>query len=398
MGRLVPCPDTTSSNAIDERARLRALDALQVLDTPREERFDRLVELVKELFRVPVVAVTLIDEERLWAKASTGLPVSSIPRRDSVCTVTIERDEPLVVPDLTSDTRFNGSPTLAGSGLKFYAGQPLHAGDHQVGVLCVMGYEEREMDAAELRLLRTLADWVETELATENEMQRAALLQRALRPHSVIRLAGFEVAGQCLTARHVGGDFYDWFIARDRLHIFAGDVMGKGIGAALIASSVRAVLRGAARFISIEEAFNRTAYDLDQDLGDTSTFVTAFGACIDPVTGQGRYVDAGHGLAVVIDDEGVPRRLTSGGLPIGAISGDRWEAQDFVLAQGDVLVVVSDGILDFFDEPTDALQALSELGDRGLSAQQMVDEITAFAERAGPVDDVTVVVVKRSAG
>jgi serine phosphatase RsbU (regulator of sigma subunit) len=187
-------------------------------------------------------------------------------------------------------------------------------------------------------------------------------------------------------------------MARDSLHIFAGDVMGKGLGAALIASSVRAVLRGAARFISIEEAFNRTAYDLDQDLGDTSTFVTAFGACIDPVTGKGQYVDAGHGLAVVLDAEGIPRRLTSGGLPIGAISGDHWLAHDFVLNHGDVLVVVSDGILDFFDEPGAALAALSELGDRKLSAQQMVDEITEFAERSHPMDDVTVVVVKRSDG
>ena len=380
---------------IDEGARLRALDALQVLDTPREERFDRLVELVKELFGVPVAAVTLIDEERLWAKASTGLPSNQMPRRDSVCTVTIERDEALVVPNLEVDDRFNESPSLMGTGLRFYAGQPLHAGEHRVGVLCVMGYEEREMDAAELRLLRTLADWVEAELATENEMHRAALLQRALRPRSAIRLPGFEVAGHCVTARHVGGDFYDWFIARDRLHIFAGDVMGKGIGAALIASSVRAVLRGAARFIGIEEAFNRTAYDLDQDLGDTNTFVTAFGACIDPVTGEGQYVDAGHGLAVVIDAEGVPRRLTSGGLPIGAISGDHWLAHDFVLDHGDVLVVVSDGILDFFDAPADGLAALSELGDRGLTAQQMVDEITAFAERSGPTDDITAVVVKR---
>jgi serine phosphatase RsbU (regulator of sigma subunit) len=227
-------------------------------------------------------------------------------------------------------------------------------------------------------------------------MHRAALLQRALRPRSAIRLPGFEVAGHCVTARHVGGDFYDWFLARDKLHIFAGDVMGKGIGAALIASSVRAVLRGAARFISIEEAFNRTAYDLDQDLGDTNTFVTAFGACIDPITGEGQYVDAGHGLAVIIDTEGVPRRLTSGGLPIGAISGDHWLAHDFVLDHGDVLVVVSDGILDFFDDPSDGLAALSVLGDRKLSAQRMVEEITAFAERSGPTDDVTVVVVKRS--
>ena len=383
---------------IDEGARLRALDALQVLDTPREERFDRLVELVKELFRVPVAAVTLVDEDRLWAKASTGLPVDEMPRRDSVCTVTIERDEPLVVANLEADARFNAYPSLLGSGLRFYAGQPLHAGDHRVGVLCVMGYEERELDAAELRLLRTLADWVEAELATENELQRAAVLQRALRPRSVIRLPGIEVAGQCLTARHVGGDFYDWFIARGSLHIFAGDVMGKGIGAAIIASSVRAVLRGAARFISIQEAFTRTAYDLDQDLGDTSTFVTAFGACLDPTTGRGQYVDAGHGLAVIVDSEGVPRRLTSGGLPIGAISGDQWLAHDFVLSSGDVLVVVSDGMLDFFETLSDALEALSELCDEDLSAQQLVDEITAFAQRRGPVDDVTVVVVKRLSG
>ncbi len=382
----------------DEHARLRALHALQVLDTPREERFDRLVELVKELFEVPVAAVTLIDEERLWAKASIGLPGDEMPRRESVCTVTIERDEPLVVPDLMADDRFKISPFVAGSGLRFYAGQPLHAGEHRVGVLCVMGYEERQMDAGELRMLRTLADWVEVELATDNELHRAAVVQRALRPRSVIRLSGLEVAGRCVTARHVGGDFYDWFIARDQLHIFAGDVMGKGIGAALIASSVRAVLRGAARFISIEEAFNRTAYDLDQDLGDTSTFVTAFGACIDPATGRGEYVDAGHGLAVVVDAEGVPRRLTSGGLPIGAISGDRWVAHDFVLEPGDALVVVSDGILDYFATPTTALEALSELGDRGMGAQALVDEIAAYAERARPSDDVTVVVVKRSAG
>ncbi len=382
----------------DESARLRALYALQVLDTPREERFDRLVELVKELIHVPMAAVTLVDEDRLWAKASTGLPSDQMPRRDSVCTVTIQRDEPLVVSDLMSDDRFKASPFLAGSGVRFYAGQPLHAGEHRIGVLCVMGYEERQLDAGELRLLRTLADWVEVELATGHELHRAALVQRALRPRSVIRLAGLEVAGRCVTARQLGGDFYDWFIARDRLHIFAGDVMGKGIGAALIASSVRAVLRGAARFISIEEAFNRTAYDLDQDLGDTSTFVTAFGACIDPETGRGQYVDAGHGLAVVIDSEGVPRRLTSGGLPIGAISGDHWVAHDFVLEPGDALVVVSDGILDYFDNPDEGLEALSELGDRGLGAQQLVDEITAYADRSRPADDVTVVVVKRSVG
>lgn len=390
----------TSNNVVDrvdERARLRALDALQVLDTPREERFDRLVQLVMELFHVPYAAVNFVDENRQWSKAMFGLDATEIPRDESVCTYTIRQEGPFVVPDVTADERFRGIDSLVQSGLKFYAGEPLHSGDQRVGALCVMGYDERTLSEPELRLLRALADWVEQELVTENEMSRAALVQRALRPNSVIDVPGFEVAGQCVTARQVGGDFYDWFVARGSLNIIAGDVMGKGIGAALIASSVRAVLRGAARFISIDEAFNRTAYDLDQDLGDTSTFVTAFGACIDPATGEGTYVDAGHGLAVLLGEEGIPRRLYSGGLPIGAMSGDRWTAKDFVLDEGDALVVVSDGILDFFDEPTDALKALCELQAENLDAQGMVDRICDFAERSHPTDDVTVVVVKRSA-
>ncbi len=383
---------------LDEPARLRALDALQVLDTPLEERFDRLVRLAKELFGVPVAAVNLIDEDRVWAKASVGLPMAEGPRQGSMCDHTIRQGGPFVVADATADDRFNGSPAVQAAGVKFYAGEPLHSGDQRVGALCLMGFEPRELTGAELRLLRTLADWVEAELVTENEMHRAMLVQRALRPSSTLDVPGFELAGQCVTARHVGGDFYDWFMARDSLHIFAGDVMGKGIGAALIASSVRAVLRGAARFISIEEAFTRTAYDLDQDLGETSTFVTAFGACIDPTTGRGHYVDAGHGLAVVVGADGVPSRLYSGGLPIGAMSGDRWEARDFVLDRGDALVVVSDGILDFFDTPAKALEALCELQAEKLGAQEMVDRICEFAEQSGPTDDVTVVVVKRSAG
>ena len=68
-----------------------------------------------------------------------------------------------------------------------------------------------------------------------------------------------------------------------------------------------------------------------------------------------------------------------------------------MLDHGDTLVVVSDGILDFFETPDEGLAALSWMADRGLGAQQMVDEITEFVERAGPADDVTVVVVKRSA-
>ena len=153
---------------VPEETRLRALAALQVLDTPREARFDRLVRLTRQLFDVPTAVVSLIDEDRWWVKAESGLDgVTEVPRAQSMCTHAVDADAALVVTDPLHDERFRDNPFVTpADGVRFYAGQPLRTpGGVPVGTLCIVDTRARELTDAQVEILRTLAEFVETELA-----------------------------------------------------------------------------------------------------------------------------------------------------------------------------------------------------------------------------------------
>ncbi len=99
----------------EERKRLEALHRLQVLDTPPEERFDRITRLTRALLDVPIVLVSLVDAERQWFKSRQGLDVTETPRQVSFCGHAILHDVPMVVEDATDDDRFEGNPLVVGA-------------------------------------------------------------------------------------------------------------------------------------------------------------------------------------------------------------------------------------------------------------------------------------------
>lgn len=141
-----------------EAERLRVLTALELLDTAREEVFERVVTAACAAFGVPMAAVSLVDERRQWFKASRGLGACQTAREVAFCAHTIMGDESLVVRDAAGDERFVGNPLVTGGpGLRFYAGAPLRVGGHNVGTLCVMDTQPREFAQDERGLLRDLA-------------------------------------------------------------------------------------------------------------------------------------------------------------------------------------------------------------------------------------------------
>ena len=93
-----------------EADRLRALHSLHILDTPAEERFDRLTRIAAALFDTPISTVTLIDEDRQWHKACIGVGAREDDRAVSFCSVAIEKPQPLIVPDATQDPLLQGQP------------------------------------------------------------------------------------------------------------------------------------------------------------------------------------------------------------------------------------------------------------------------------------------------
>jgi GAF domain-containing protein len=149
----------------DEEQRLATLHKLRILDTPREQRFDRLTRLAAAIIGAPVALVSLVDRERQWFKSAHGVSVDQTPREVSFCAHAVASREFLVVPDTFDDDRFADNPGVTGGQrVRFYAGCPLFVHESCVGTLCVLDTRPRQLSANQLGLLQDVATLVEREL------------------------------------------------------------------------------------------------------------------------------------------------------------------------------------------------------------------------------------------
>ncbi len=144
----------------DEGLRLRKLRQYNLLDTPREEAFDRITRLVTAVLNVPIAAVTLVDHDRQWFKSEQGLNITQTPREQSFCAHAMLGDQPMVVRDASLDPRFSVNPLVTGSpDIRFYVGVPLRAADGTpLGALCGIDTKPRDIDQRELDILGDLAN------------------------------------------------------------------------------------------------------------------------------------------------------------------------------------------------------------------------------------------------
>ncbi|MBK6726741.1 MAG: diguanylate cyclase [Xanthomonadales bacterium] len=149
--------------AENEAERLAALVATGLLDSEHEAVFDAIVTLAATICGVPIAAISLIDRDRQWFKASVGLDVSETPREDAFCAHTILRPEAMEIGDACADERFRDNRLVLGEPLiRFYAGVPLRTGEGlALGALCVIDREPRQLDEAQRRSLQQLAQVVE---------------------------------------------------------------------------------------------------------------------------------------------------------------------------------------------------------------------------------------------
>ena len=381
----------------NEVTRQAAVDALGILNTPPEERFDRITRLAKELFGVETAAITLIDHDRQWFKSKVGLEPQETSRSDAFCDVTIRESRNFTVPDASQDPRFENNPLVTGDPqIRFYAGYPLETSNgERVGALCIFDPHPKIFTESDELLLRELALWVQKEMMIDNELDRAAQVQKGFTPKPPEENFGFDVAGGCLQASSLGGDFYDWYPVAEGEDLILADVMGKGMGAAILAATVRAVFRAGSRNDDILGSFQTAASILNDDLNNAGSFVTLFYARLNVRSGLIRYIDAGHGLSILIPRNGVVERLTSENPPIGVGTDFSWQQDSCVLNPGDTLISLSDGVLDLFDGTLRSLDSVAEIAKGCTSAQEIVDTII---DRAGQNadDDVTVLVLRRN--
>jgi GAF domain-containing protein len=150
-----------------EAGRLAELTSYEILDTPAEPQFDRIVALARALFDTPIAAISLVDRDRQWFKAKSGLESDETSREVSFCSHTIQDDAVFVVPDASLDPRFFNNPLVRGApNIRFYAGAPLRgAGGHNLGAVCIISPNPRgDFSSADRKKMEILAGIVGTEM------------------------------------------------------------------------------------------------------------------------------------------------------------------------------------------------------------------------------------------
>lgn len=359
----------------DEAERLADLRALKILDTPREERFDRIVRLAARVFDVPIAYIALIDADRQWFKAQCGLQFDSTGRDISFCGHTIVHTGPLIVDDTHNDVRFRDNPLVVNPPhIRFYAGYPLRgASGRFVGTLCLAAPNPRSMSAVEVStfgelaavaehelnmvdLIQTQRELIETKgalIATQEKLQaelaEAAGYIRSLLPP---KLEGpIRTDWVFLASSQLGGDMFGYHWLDDRhLAIYLHDVCGHGVGASLLSIAVYNVLRrqslAGVRFdepAEVLEGLNR-AFPMEEN---QNKFFTIWYGVFDTASRTLRYSSGGHPPALMVNSHpGRPIKLGQPSLMIGASPEANFETASLEIPAGSRLYLYSDGVSD----------------------------------------------------
>jgi sigma-B regulation protein RsbU (phosphoserine phosphatase) len=413
----------------DEADRLADLRALAILDTPAEERFDRIVKLAMRVFGVPMAYVALIDSDRQWFKARCGISASQTARSISFCAHTILGTGPLIIPDASQDPRFFDSPLVLGEPhVRFYAGYPLRGPHgHNVGTLCLADRAPRRMSSDEMETLRHLAELVERELqmvdviSAQRELleTKQQLLESQQRLHEELAEAEEYVRSllpeplsgpvrtdfQYLASSRLGGDLFGYHWLDDlTLVVYVLDVMGHGVGASLLAASVHSALRSqslpATDFTEPDQvlaALNR-AFPMEQN---GNRFFTIWYGTFCSHSRVLRYCSAGHPPGLLFPRAGRIEQLGSPGLMIGVGQYEDFQANACIVPKASRLYLASDGAFETPNRQGDSLglaglaSVIAEVAELpSARTAAVIERLRTRLEGGEFLDDVTLLEVE----
>lgn len=176
----------TSHHLHTEAERIAALRSLSLLDTKPQEGFNRITRFCAELFDCSICLISLIDADRQWFLARTGVDISETSRDIAFCSHVIELGRPLLVSDAREDNRFSSNPLVAGEPhIRSYLGHPVTSPDgHLLGTLCLADSRPGLFDEDHLEHIRYFSKSVEDLIEVHSQRIEAAYLAAHLAERS----------------------------------------------------------------------------------------------------------------------------------------------------------------------------------------------------------------------
>jgi sigma-B regulation protein RsbU (phosphoserine phosphatase) len=404
----------------NEPQRLDAVRRYDVLDTPPDGAFERVTAMAARLFDVPISIVSIVDSDRIWFKSHHGLDVDEIGREPGLCASAILQDGPWLVTDAACDPRTLANPLVAGEfGLRFYAGVPLTTHDgYNLGTLCVIDREPRQVSDEEVATLRDLASVVMDELelrlsarhtVTLQEQLRqqaedvARALQESLLPAELPKVPGLDLQARYHVADRdrVGGDFYDVFPCDAGVAVVVGDACGKGAKAAALTGTARWCLRTVALGAwTPAQALHRLNEVIVRGHDSPERYATLALASVQPLAGGGADLTlalAGHPHPLVLRRDGTIDAIGVTAPVAGWLPDVTYTDVTVQLGRGDILVMFTDGTLDVISgrgsmDDTHLRSLLTAVPGR--TATQVAETLDERLSRSRLSDDAAFLVIQ----
>jgi phosphoserine phosphatase RsbU/P len=337
-----------------------------------------------------------------------------------------QRGRPVVIKDLDVDNDSSGHSATRQLGLRSISCVPLrYRALHDSGafaekaeIIGVLYVDSSNigtgMSDAQLGALETLASEAamaiynaklykdsEDKRRMDEQLAIAREIQQALMPQSVRELPYASVHSRNLCCHEVGGDYFDYFnLDGGRFGFALGDVAGKGIPAALLASMIQGIFSAQTIFNTPLPAMMSSVNQTLTQRGTGNRFVTFFFGILEP-DGTCTYVNAGHNPPFLVSRDGCIRELTEGGMVLGLFAEAQYEAETFRMQPGDHLVLFTDGVTEalnlegaeFGKERLDAFLRQNARASAPEILSRLQEAVLSFSAQTPQHDDITIMVL-----
>ncbi len=409
MGTLPEVASTESGEGPSGTERLRRIESVTDAALTHLDVQDLLVELlerVREILDVDTAAVLLLDHATgdLVATAASGIEEEvrqgvRVPMGQGFAGRIAAEVTPVVIEDVDhSDVR---NPILRDKGIKTLVGAPLISESNVIGVLHVGSLTPRRFEPSDIELVQLVADRVALAIeARRSNVERAAAgaLQRSLIPDRLPTVPGLELAARYLpaSAGGVGGDWYDVFtLPSGRVGVVMGDVIGRGLAAAVVMGRLRSALRAYALETS-EPGVVLERLDRKLQHFEAGQMTTVLYGVLDAGLTTLQISSAGHPLPMIGTGSDVATVVAAVDPPLGVDTGLRRRTTTVELGPGAMLALFTDGLVERRGESMEhGLDRLRTALTSGSAEQRCTAAIATMLADADPYDDVALLVLRR---
>jgi len=420
-------PAQEKTDGVDLSQILMDMGEFLVRHQPEEEIFRACLDTVERVVPFHRACLLLLDEDgqpvmRAARSKGENPNVQLALSQTMVQTVITERAS-LLVHDAQADQRFQAQASVILGKIRSALVAPLFDNTRVIGVLYVDSTEfTQPYHKDHLRHLALLANILAVKITNarlldmqrekdrmQQEMETARRIQRDLLPHALEAPPGYELCARLEPSTEVGGDLYDVLPLPNGSFAFVlGDVVGHGVGAALLMANALAGVRSLAELcldpLDLVKRLDAQMYRST----DAMSYCTMFVGILDAKRHRLHYVNAGHEPPVIVVPNGATQHLASTGPPVGLLPGAEFETGSVEIPPGGLLAAWSDGIPeahivredaqpDMFGDHESVPSILASLQDRAIDTipNEIFARVDSFLDGNGAPDDRTLLLLRR---